>query len=585
MQHKHYFLIPQILLLWLSVHAQQGLPTPSVFYHIQAPLETAELPQLDWILEEGNEALTVDDLKNNRTKDAALLDLRDGPKFPIKAHRNYWFHLQLHNSATNHPLALALKRDGNCWPWEFTFKSVEAYIFDEMGNRKTHLSGSKFPAAERDYPKLIDPSLIQLDLPENSTRDIWVRLSMAEACELKVDLSLMDEAVVSAPLPWNIRKVGHLLLFGSIVVLFLIALALYLWTREVVYVWFIIFQVFMFASRFPKLFQNEVYSLLFSENPRYLLVIRTYLDGGLFMALIQFAKVYIGTASKFPRIHRALSGVMLAFLLSITMGTLIRSFPDLPATTWFAVRPVFVLASLLTALYSFIYLVFSKDQLARFFCLGAIVPYLGSLTAFAAMNMGQQSKVLDVELFNHSGMVLTLTLALAYRFRLLSGQKEAAVQEKLKAEAEKLHQLEKLNAASAKFVPSAFLHFLGKQNILEATLGDYVEKQVTVLFSDIRDYTSLSENMTPEENFHFIRDLNQWMGPIIQKHGGFVNQYLGDGLMAIFPEQGESTLQAAIEMQHILQKYNGEKIPGHQAPIRMGIGLHAGPLIMGIIGD
>ena len=112
-----------------------------------------------------------------------------------------------------------------------------------------------------------------------------------------------------------------------------------------------------------------------------------------------------------------------------------------------------------------------------------------------------------------------------------------------------------------------------------------MEKQVTVLFSDIRDYTSLSEKMTPEENFKFVNAFNKRMGPIIQLHQGFVNQYLGDGIMAIFPENTEDTLMAAIEMQKELNDYNGERIDKNKLPLRMGIGLHAGPLIMGIIGD
>ena len=119
---------------------------------------------------------------------------------------------------------------------------------------------------------------------------------------------------------------------------------------------------------------------------------------------------------------------------------------------------------------------------------------------------------------------------------------------------------------------------------MDATLGDYVEKQVTVMFSDIRDYTSLSEKMTPKQNFKFVNAFNQRMGPIIQHNKGFINQYLGDGVMAIFPESAEDTLKAAISMQQNLNTYNQLRITKDRIPLRMGIGLHAGLLIMGIIG-
>ena len=174
--------------------------------------------------------------------------------------------------------------------------------------------------------------------------------------------------------------------------------------------------------------------------------------------------------------------------------------------------------------------------------------------------------------------LVALLIYVSLRFREI-------ILERVNIQLEKTQQLEAINIASAKFVPSIFLNFLGKKNILDATLGDYMEKQVTVLFSDIRDYSALSEKMTPEENFRFVNDFNQRMGPIIQKHNGFVNQYLGDGIMAIFPENTEDTLQAAIGMQKELSSYNQTRIAENKPSIRMGIGLHSGALIMGIIGD
>ena len=81
--------------------------------------------------------------------------------------------------------------------------------------------------------------------------------------------------------------------------------------------------------------------------------------------------------------------------------------------------------------------------------------------------------------------------------------------------------LHRINAATSKFVPNAFLRLLGKDRITEVVLGDFKEQKVTVLFSDIRDYTNLAEYMTPEENFRFVNAYNGRMGPIIQQHSGF----------------------------------------------------------------
>ena len=145
--------------------------------------------------------------------------------------------------------------------------------------------------------------------------------------------------------------------------------------------------------------------------------------------------------------------------------------------------------------------------------------------------------------------------------------------------------LHRINRASNKFVPSEFLRAIGRDSITDIRLGDYTNKNVTVLFSDIRGYTTLAEELTPEENFKFVNAHAGRMGPCIKRNQGFVNQYLGDAIMAIFPDSADSALKAAIEMQHILMAYNDERHLKGRKRIRVGIGFHSGPLIMGIIGD
>jgi len=142
-----------------------------------------------------------------------------------------------------------------------------------------------------------------------------------------------------------------------------------------------------------------------------------------------------------------------------------------------------------------------------------------------------------------------------------------------------------IHKATSKFVPTQFIKSIGREAITDVVLGDHVEKEVTVLFSDIRGYTHLAEGMTPQQNFKFVNSYVGKMGPLIQKNKGFVNQYLGDGIMALFPNKAEHALQSAIDMQKAVQDYNIRRIAEGNEPISIGIGLHTGPLVMGIIGD
>lgn len=189
----------------------------------------------------------------------------------------------------------------------------------------------------------------------------------------------------------------------------------------------------------------------------------------------------------------------------------------------------------------------------------------------------------DTHFSSFFGISLMLSLVLlavstGHRTNLLKAEKEKALQKNLSDQ-------KQINLAISRFVPNEFLLALGKSNIKEVKLGDSIAKEVTVFFSDIRDYTSLSEQMTPEENFQFVNAYNVQMGPIIQQDKGFVNQYLGDGIMAIFPESPTDALRAAIKMQQVLQSYNQQRVQEGRKAIRVGMGMHTGSLIMGITGD
>jgi signal transduction histidine kinase/class 3 adenylate cyclase/CheY-like chemotaxis protein len=143
----------------------------------------------------------------------------------------------------------------------------------------------------------------------------------------------------------------------------------------------------------------------------------------------------------------------------------------------------------------------------------------------------------------------------------------------------------RIYSVAERFVPGEFIRALGHERITEVALGDQTQRDVTVFFTDIRDYTALSEQMTPEDNFRFVNAFNSRMGPAIRQHEGFINQYLGDGIMAIFPQKPEDALHAAILMQQVISNYNTERTLKHWKPIKVGMGLHTGPLIMGITGD
>jgi len=143
----------------------------------------------------------------------------------------------------------------------------------------------------------------------------------------------------------------------------------------------------------------------------------------------------------------------------------------------------------------------------------------------------------------------------------------------------------KINHAYGRFVPHEFLRALGRESIVEVGLGDQVQGEMTILFSDIRSYSSLSESMTPKQTFNFLNAYLSRVGPIIKENNGFVNQFYGDGIMAVYQSKAEDAVIASIKMQKKVAEYNTERKNKGRKPIKIGIGIHTGSLMLGIIGD
>jgi len=148
---------------------------------------------------------------------------------------------------------------------------------------------------------------------------------------------------------------------------------------------------------------------------------------------------------------------------------------------------------------------------------------------------------------------------------------------------ERTATLASTNAAISRFVPLEFLSALGHADVTTAKLGDVSAREVTVLFADIRNFTAMSERLSPEATFRFLNECLSRIGPHIRAQAGFVDKYIGDAIMALFPRSPADAVRAALGMQAELRAYN-EANP-NEAPLAIGVGIHVGPVMMGTIGE
>lgn len=168
-------------------------------------------------------------------------------------------------------------------------------------------------------------------------------------------------------------------------------------------------------------------------------------------------------------------------------------------------------------------------------------------------------------------LVLSMSMALSDRF------------------AQTLAELRATHAATRRFVPFEFLQLLDRSTIVQVRRGDHVTMDMTVLFSDVRAFTGLAERMGPEASFGFINQYLGIMAPEITRHQGFIDKYIGDAIMALFPPLNASgpdnAVRAAIASIDALATHNRELSVDGGEPIAVGVGVHTGPLVLGTVGD
>jgi class 3 adenylate cyclase len=148
-----------------------------------------------------------------------------------------------------------------------------------------------------------------------------------------------------------------------------------------------------------------------------------------------------------------------------------------------------------------------------------------------------------------------------------------------------LEQQMRLTEAYQRFVPKQLLTNLNKESILDVQLGDQVQKEMSILFSDIRSFTMLSESMSPEENFGFVNTYLSKMGPIVRDNHGYIDKYIGDSIMALFDRSPEDAVKTSVKMLDALREYNKERIQEGLVPIRIGIGVNTGKMMLGTLGE
>ncbi|MBR3732637.1 MAG: adenylate/guanylate cyclase domain-containing protein [Spirochaetales bacterium] len=145
--------------------------------------------------------------------------------------------------------------------------------------------------------------------------------------------------------------------------------------------------------------------------------------------------------------------------------------------------------------------------------------------------------------------------------------------------------LTQTNEIYYRFVPKEFLTLLGKDNITDVQLDDRSTKSLAIMSADVRDFTVMSEKLSEDEVFDVLNKYLSTIGPIIRDHGGFIEKYLGDGIIVLFPNDGVRAAECAIAIQKAVSELNNEFHLRDNDTFRIGIGIHYGEVVLMTVGE
>jgi class 3 adenylate cyclase len=361
------------------------------------------------------------------------------------------------------------------------------------------------------------------------------------------------------------------LYYGIMLVMILYNLFIYFSVRDVSYFYYVAYifgllwlQLVLTGHGFQYLWPN----LPWLQRNSYIL------SSALMLAsVLMFAKRFLNTKALLPSIDKALK-----IFVGIEIGLFFTPFalpPEISTKITLGLTIPPVLLVLAASIMAFA----KKYRPARFFLLAfTILQLAGVVVVLKFTNIVGSNIFTDYGLYFGSALeVVLLSIALADRINIMKREKD-------EAQLKTLEMQKILTESYARFVPRDFLASLGKESILDVKLGDQIQKDMAILFSDIRSFTTLSEHMTPAENFNFINSYLGRMSPIIQRNGGFIDKFIGDAIMALFQNSVTDAVAAGVEMHLYLREYNTYRTTKGYEPIQIGVGIHTGSLMLGTIG-
>lgn len=222
----------------LTVHAQDGrLPAP-VSVTIDSYKSIQELPQPNWVIKEGDTPLSIEDILNGDIKDGEVLKVFPDEKI-IEHYEKYWFAIEFISFVDLHNWLLFVENTYSGFGFTNNFSEIRSYVVQDGQLGQSGITGFFVPASERDYHSRHTQSLLNLSLSSGSSMILWVHISKNHTLtDSFPKLTIYDPSVA---LPEYTLERRDLLYFGSIFMIWVLSVIMYLFLKDRTALWFFVF--------------------------------------------------------------------------------------------------------------------------------------------------------------------------------------------------------------------------------------------------------------------------------------------------------------------------------------------------------
>jgi len=449
---------------------------------------------------------------------------------------------------------------------------VHVYLFQDEQLIYQFLTGDRFPFSQREmvHRNFVFPFSVQ----KGVNYQLFVKLSGRD--NLRVPLLLDTEADFNTKNLFESGWIGAL--YGSLWVIVLNNLFFFIILKEREY---LNLAVFLGLITLSLMNLDGINTRLFwPDSPEWNKVSLVVFQLSTMLVGLIFTRDFLHLKINSPWWDKVFQKTVYLFVLLLLLIPFISYYWLILGMSILAlIIPPMVLAAAVMSLTR-------KYRPARFFLLAWCAVLVGTVDVGLVVH-----NILPVNVITLYGMHfgvfwlgVMLSVAMADRFNIVQQDRNKAQGVIIHQQQTTMNYQKKVMASISRFVPNQFLTLLEKLDITEVKYGDAVLKNMFIMFTDIRSFTALSEDMSAEENFEFLNNYMRYMEPVIETNHGFVDKFIGDAIMALFPETPDQALTAAIGMHNSLGDFNWQYENTFDSPVKIGIGIHGGDVVLGTVG-